>query len=220
MTRTGNAARPPIEERAESLGEWLQLHVREVVIAAVAVLIVAAGIWFYRESRERQMANASAALGDAVEALNAGNLPLAQSDLEKLIQHYGSTPSGKSAGLLLAQVLYRKGQYQQGVQQLEKLTTSGDENVVAGAYNLMGAGFEEMGKYADAAESYRKAADHAQYRSFRDNYRANQARALISAGKTADAVKIWDALANDPTSGEAAEARVRLGELQAKAAKS
>ena len=52
----------------------------------------------------------------------------------------------------------------------------------------------------------------------RDGYRADAARALASAGKAAEAAKIWEELAKDPTSFYAAEARVRIGELTAKPA--
>ena len=46
---------------------------------------------------------------------------------------------------------------------------------------------------------------------------ANAARAYTTAGKLDDAKKIWSALAKDDQSPAAAEARVRLGELEAKA---
>jgi hypothetical protein len=39
---------------------------------------------------------------------------------------------------------------------------------------------------------------------------------LLAAGKTADAKAIWVKLSSDPSAPGAAEARVRLGELEAK----
>jgi hypothetical protein len=48
-------------------------------------------------------------------------------------------------------------------------------------------------------------------------YIASAARDYTAAGKTDDAKKIWSALAKDDQSPAAAEARVRLGELEAKA---
>jgi hypothetical protein len=57
------------------------------------------------------------------------------------------------------------------------------------------------------------------YQIERDQYLANSARALTDGGKLDEAKKLWDQLASDPASALAAEARVRLGEIEAKAAK-
>ena len=85
----------------------------------------------------------------------------------------------------------------------------------------MAAGYEEMGKFGRAAELYRKAADNTSYAGTKSTYLAGAARALTSAGDTAGAKKIWSTLASDATNpSAAAEARVRLGELHAKAARS
>jgi lipopolysaccharide biosynthesis regulator YciM len=180
--------------------------------------VIAAGFWFYKASHAKQVANASNALAEAEQALNAGNLALAQSDLEKLSKRYDNTPSGKEAVLLLAQVLYQKGQYQQGIEQLQKIANADTKYIAAGANSMIAAGYEQQSKYADAASYYQKAADKAAFPTDRDNYRAAAARALASAGKTDEARKIWTDLANDLTSPAAAEARVRLGELDAKKA--
>ncbi|HEX6537078.1 MAG TPA: tetratricopeptide repeat protein [Gemmatimonadaceae bacterium] len=220
MPRTGAAARPDLEERAQNLLEWAELHSKQLTIVAVAIIAIAGGVWFYQKSHQARTRNASAALAQAEQAVGAGNLALAQSDLDKIVSRYGGTVPGKQAILVLAQVLYDRGQYAQGIQQLQKLVDSDDAYLRAGALNLIGAGYEQQAKYADAAASYRKAADATAYPADRDQYLASAARALTSAGKTAEAKEIWSKLAADPTSPTAAEARVRLGEIEAKAARS
>ena len=107
--------RPDVEERVDSLVGWLELHSRELMYASIGLLVVAGGFWFYRQSNERQAQSALTALSEAESAIAAGNLPLAQSDLEKLVQRYGSTSAGTQAHVLLAQVHYDKGEYQQGI---------------------------------------------------------------------------------------------------------
>jgi predicted negative regulator of RcsB-dependent stress response len=199
--------------------DWLQLYSRQISIAAAAILVVIGGVWFYKKAHEKQAQNASVALGEAAEAVAAGNLPLAQSDLEKIINRYGDTPSGHQARIFLAQVFYEKKDFAKGIEQLEKLTNSDDKMTRAAAYNLQGAGYEQEKKFEQAAATYRKAADAAGTPAFHDTYMANAARALTSAGKTAEAKEIWTKLAADPDSPAAAEARVRLGEIEAKAAK-
>ena len=209
--------RPDVEERVDSLVGWLELHSRELMYASIGLLVVAGGFWFYRQSNERQAQSASMALSEAESAIAAGNLPLAQSDLAKLVQRYGSTSAGTQAHVLLAQVHYDKGEYQQGIQELKSVTDDKDAYTAAAGLNLMAAGLEQSGKFADAASTYEKAAAKAPYKVDHDVYMANAARAYTAAGKTDDAKKIWSALAKDDQSPAAAEARVRLGELEAKA---
>jgi thioredoxin-like negative regulator of GroEL len=50
-------------------------------------------------------------------------------------------------------------------------------------------------------------------------YKAAAARDYMAAGKTEEAKAIWTELAKDDTKPEAAEARVRLGEITAKPVK-
>ena len=208
--------RPDVEERVESLVEWLELHSRQLMFASIGLLVIAGGFWFYRQSNQRQAESASAALAESESSIASGNLPLAQSSLEKLVQRYGSTPSGDQARVLLAQVHYEKGEYQQGMKELAPVTSAKDAYTAASALNLEAAGLEQSGKLAEAAAGYQKAAARAPDKIDHDVYMANAARVLTTAGKTDEAKKIWAALASDDQSPAAAEARVRLGELEAK----
>jgi predicted negative regulator of RcsB-dependent stress response len=209
-------ARPDVEQRVESLVEWLELHSRQLMFGSIGLLVIAGGFWFYRHSNQLQAESASTALSEAESSIASGNLPLAQSSLEKLVQRYGNTPSGAQARVLLAQVHYEKGEYQQGMKDLEPVTTDKDAYTAATALNLQAAGLEQSGKLAEAAATYQKAAAKTPYRIDHDVYMASAGRTLTAAGKTEEAKKIWAALASDDQSPEAAEARVRLGELVAK----
>lgn len=219
MTKTGAAARPDLEDRAEDLKEWALVHSKGLSIAAGAILVAVGLAWLYMKSQQAQARNASAALVQAEQAIAAGNSALAQSDLERIVNRYGSTEAGRQAQLLLSQTYFDAGKYAEGIENLQKLIQAKPKFVEASAYNLMGAGYEQQNKFDDAAGAYQKAASLAAGKSDRDSYLANAARALTAGGKTAEAVKIWSKLATDPTSPAAAEARVRLGELQAKAVK-
>jgi predicted negative regulator of RcsB-dependent stress response len=209
--------RPDVEERVDSLVGWLETHSRQLMYGSIGLLVVAGGFWFYRQSNERQAQSASMALSEAESAVAAGNLPLAQSSLEKLVQRYGGTSAGMQAHVLLAQVHYDKGEYQQGIQELKPVTDDKDSYTAATALNLTAAGLEQSGKFAEAAAMYQKAAERAPYKVDHDVYMASAARALTTAGKKDDAKKIWSALAKDDQSAAAPEARVRLGELEANA---
>ncbi len=210
-------ARPDVEQRVDSLVTWLETYSRQLMYGSIALLVVAGGLWFYRQSNERQAESASMALSESQSAVAAGNLPLAQSDLEKLIQRYGGTDAGTQAHVLLAQVHFEKGEFQQGIEELKSVTNAKDAYTAASAMNLMAAGLEQSGKFADAAATYEKAAAKSPYKVDHDVYMASAARALTTEGKVDDAKKIWSGLAKDDESAASAEARVRLGEIEAKA---
>jgi predicted negative regulator of RcsB-dependent stress response len=218
MTKTGEAARPALEDRADSIWIWLETHSRQMMYVALAVLAVAGGIWFYQKSKATQASNASVALAEAQQSVEAGNLPLAQTSLEKLVGRYEGTPAARQASLLLADVQYQQGHYDQGIATLRKLIATGDKYSIPGAYNLIGAGLEQEGKPADAAVEYQKAANASVTSSDKDSYLANAARALTVAGKNQEARAIWTKLAGDDASPYATEAKVRLGELEVRSA--
>lgn len=215
MTKKG---KPDVEERVDSLVTWLEINSKQLMYASIGLLVVAGGFWFYRQSSRKQAESASMALTEAQSAMAASNLPLAQSDLAKLIQRYGDTNAGTQARVLLAQVYYEKGQYQEGIVELKPVTDAKDAYTAATALNLTGAGEEQSGKFVDAAATYQKAAAKAPYKIDHDVYMASAARALTTAGKLDEAKQIWSALAKDDESAATAEARVRLGEIEAKTA--
>jgi predicted negative regulator of RcsB-dependent stress response len=204
--------------RAEAVMEWFEFHTREAMWLAIALVVAAGGFWFYQKSQAAQARNASAALQDAEQALQSQNLPLGQSDLERLVKRYPDTEPGKVGIMLLAQVHYQKGEYQAGVDALQPFTSGDDPYFTAGALSLAGAGLEQLHKYAEAADSYQKAAAKSKYDSDKSVNLSSAARNLVLAGKVDEAKAIYQQLASDPQGVAAAEARVRLGEMEAKPA--
>ncbi len=220
LSRTRRAARPDFEERTESFFYWVQTHTRHVIAAVIIVAAVAVGAWLFARSREVRLQSASRSLLAAQQAVAAGNPALAQSDLERVVARYPGTPAARQAIVLLAQVHYDKGEYQKGIARLSELAESQDESLAATVENLLGAGYEQMGKYIDAARHYERAAAEARFEAERENYLASAARAYAQGGNVAEAKRIWTKLAANPSSAVAAEARVRLGELTAQAVRS
>ena len=218
MTNPERNFRSQSPDRGEAALEWLQEHSREAFWAGVAVIVIAGGIWFYRLSQAAQARNASVALDEAEQAIASQNMPLAQNDLEKLTRRYAGTPAGKVGLILLAQVHYQRGEYQQGVEALKPLTTSDDQFFTPGALSLAAAGLEQMKNYQQAADLYQKASAKSQFESDRAVNLSAAARNLVAAGKVEEAKALYLKLAADPEGFGSAEARVRLGELTARPA--
>lgn len=213
MTKTGEAARPPLDESAESAIDWVQAHARHLGVGAIVVAALVVGSWVVSRSSATKAAGAARALSEAQRAVASGNLPLAAADLQKVVQRYGSTSAGTQARLLLAQVQFQQGKVAEGMKLLDEVRSAGP--LQASVHALRAAGLEQDGKFAEAAAEYLRAADVTNMESERASYRSDAARAYATAGNTSEALKIWQAMADDPTSPMNAEARLRVGELTA-----
>jgi predicted negative regulator of RcsB-dependent stress response len=183
------------------------------------VIVLAAaggGFWMWKRSAEVREGRAGEAYQAAEGAFASGNMPLAQAELEKVTGRYAGTASGTQAAMLLAQVHFGQGKYAEGMQVLEAASSKAPTPLKAGIQALMAAGFEGTAKPAEAAAAYGKAADLSQFDIDRDMYRMEQARILAASGDAAGAGKIYLEIGQREDSPFAGEAKVRLGEQQAK----
>lgn len=216
MTRTGAAARPAFEDRTESFLDSARVHWRKIGIAALGVVAIAGAAGLYTRSQGIKAERAAQALAEAQRSLGAGNAPLAQTDLQKMVSRYEGTPSAAYGSLLLAQLLYDQGKPAEGLKILTDLERSGPpKEMLHSVYALLAAGYEQQGKPAAAAARYMSASENAAFELTQANYKADAARAYTAAGNKEQARKLWTELSADPTAPLAQEARVRLGELTA-----
>ncbi len=181
-----------------------------------AVAIVAGGVWFWMSARERRENFAERALQGARTSAEAGNLPLATSDLARLVSTYGGTRAAQEATLLLAQVRLVQNQAPLAVTDLTRFVASGPREEFRGPANgLLGNALEETGQFPEASKAYQAAASATPYNGIKAQYLLDAARTAQVAGDTAGAAKIYERVVADfnGTSG-AVEAEVRLGELR------
>lgn len=220
MPATGAAARPPVLVDEETFFEWVDLHRREVLIGVAAIVVIIGGAMLYRSATAAQAVQAEQALVQPQQALAAGNLPLAQIDLKRAITRYAGTGAAAQASMLLAQSYYVQGKYEDGLAALHSASTTGAARpFAADIQGLIAQGYGEQGKYREAAIAYLAAADKTEFPKEKARYQASAARAYASANDPKDAIAIWTQLAVDPKSGQAGEAKLRLGELTAQVAK-
>jgi len=218
-TRT-HSAEPDLADRAQTLLDWTRLNATALTAGAIVVVIAAAGYWFVTRSREIREANADKALTTAKQSLVAGNMALAQSDLQKVYTQYSNTLPGVEAAISLAEIDYDTGKIQDGISLLQKVAGSGAASPVeTSVRSLEGDGYMQMNKPSDAAKAYESAAATTAFENQKAYETAKAARAYQTAGDTAKARELWTALVNDPKAQSVApEARVRLGELTAQVA--
>jgi tetratricopeptide (TPR) repeat protein len=193
MPATGAAARPPVLVDEESFYEWVEVHRREVLIAVALVVVIIGGGLLYRSAIATQAVQAEQALVAPQQAMAAGNLPLSY---------------------------YVQGKYEDGLAALKLVPPGGAARPFASDVQaLIADGYTEQGKFRDAAKAFQLAADRSPYPKAKARHEASAARSYARAGDTAAAVAIWTGLAADAKNDQAGEARLRLGELTAKAVK-
>ncbi len=184
---------------------------------AIAVAVVAAGLigWFLVSSGRRKEEFAARSLNQARAAAEAGNLPLASSELQKLIQTYGGTDAADEAVITLNQVRMVNGQSELAVVGLRNfLATEPAPQYSAPAHGLLGAALENAGRYADAGAAFANASKAADLDYLRARYLIDAARAYRGGGKLQEAVSTYRSVIRQyPTTSSVTEAKVRLAEL-------
>jgi predicted negative regulator of RcsB-dependent stress response len=216
-TRTA-ASESSFEDATESFVDWFRLHSTRVVSGMAVVVVAAAGYMAYRAYTAGQATRAEKAFFEAQAPLANHDLAAAETQLRQVAARYDGTAGGAQAQLALAQLLFEQGKYQAGMEVLKDADDAPD--ALKPAVRVMrAAGEEGLGRPAEAAKLYEQAAEDEQIDARKVELRANAARAYQQAGQSEPARKIWTELAQKEDSPLADEARVRLGELAAQAAK-
>jgi len=209
------------QPRAESFLDWFRINSRMVSVGAIIVVAVAFGVWFYNRSAALKIENADKRLLSAKQSLSTGNIPLAQTDLKRVADSYPGTSAGAEAGMLLAQLKLDQDDYQGANAALKDLTSKITSGPYAAALRaLLGDSYAQLGKPAEAAAEYERAASMTTMPNERAWYLSKVGRAYAAAGNHDKERAAWEALAaQQDNAGLAAEAKIRLGELLATSAK-
>jgi predicted negative regulator of RcsB-dependent stress response len=219
MTTPNTTSKSRYGASEESFNDWILLHKRAVTWAIVVVAALVAIFWFMQRQRTIKAQRAESAYFQARRSVAAGNMPLAISDLQKVATRYEGTLAGTQASLTLAQTFYEQKKFKEGVEALKKAESSASDDLKASIYVLEADGYEEMKNFGAAAEQYKLAVQATRFPAEKTHYQAAAARAYMAAGKLAEAKAIWTELAKDETGADAAEAKVRLGEVSAQPVK-
>lgn len=212
VTQPGAATQvEPFHERV--LG-WTRSH-KQATSWISTVLIVGAVLFVWTASSTRRSeAIAGRQLQGARYAFDNNNLPLAASELARIVENYSGTNAASEGRLLLAQVRLLQGQPQQTVELLKDFAPGARAGFRAQAYGLLGAAYENLGRPRDAAEAYQSGAERARMDFLKAQMLSDAGRAWGAAGDTAKAVAAYRRIVDGlPKEGAVTEAKVRLGEL-------
>ena len=207
---TRQQAPPPITPTP-----WYRDRQRQLV-AAITVAAAAAIVgWFLLASGTRKELFAARSLNQAQAAAEAGNLPLASSELQRLITTYKGTDAASEAVLTLNQVRMVNGQSELAAVGLRDfLATKPAAEYAAPAYGLLGAALENSQKWADAGDAFANASRAADLEYLKARYLVDAARAYREGGKTEQALAAYrEIIRKYPKTSSFTEAQVRLAEM-------
>ena len=140
--------------------------------------------------------------------------PWAASVLSQVAENFSGTHAAQEASILLAQARLAQGQTQQAIEVLQRSVSKADRYFRAQTYGLLGAAYENALRPKDAATAYETAAAAALYPFLRAQFLSDAGRAWLAAGDTAKALVAYRTITQKlDSTGAAAEAKVRLGEL-------
>ena len=196
---------------------WYKDPQRLPLGAVVLLAIVAAVAWFIVSSGKRKEQFAARSLNQARTAAEAGNLPLASSELQRLITTYKGTDAAHEAVITLNQVRMVNGQSELAVVGLrEFLASKPPEKYRAPAYGLLGSALENAKRWGEAAQAYSQAAEAAQLPYLKAAHLIDAGRAYRLAGRLEDSAKAYRTVVQKyADSPSFTESQVRLAELTA-----
>jgi predicted negative regulator of RcsB-dependent stress response len=216
-TDTGAFTAP--QPRATSFVDWFHFNSRWVAVGAAAIAVAALVAWYVPHQRTLASENADKLLLAAKQSLASGNPQLAESDLKKVAEKYADTPAGAEAGMLVAQVHLERGDAPGAVTYLQGVVAKiGDGTNASTVRGLLADALAQANKPAEAAAEYERAAAATKYPNERALLLSKAGYAFMTANNTGEARRIFKVLATQQESqAMAAEAKVRLGELDAAA---
>ena len=211
------AATPPGVRKpafSDRVVAWIRGH-RRFTSWAGTVLVVGALLFIWTLSTKRRAEEiASRNLAGARFAFDNQNLPLAASELAKVIEDYSGTNAAQEGRLLLANVRLLQGQPQQAVAVLRDYAPGAGRAFRGQAYSLLGNAYENMGRTREAGDAYEQGSAAARLDFLKAQLLADAGRAWTSAADTAKAVAAYRRIVSEfPKEAAASEARVRLAEL-------
>jgi len=194
---------------------WYQSHRRHILVAAGILTVIALIAWFVIASGKRKEEFAARSLNQARVAAEAGNLPLASSELQKLISSYKGTEAANEAVITLNQVRMVNGQNELAIVGLrEFLDSKPAEQYRTPASGLLAAALENSKRWVEAGNAYTHASGGSRLEYLKAKYLVDAGRAFRLGGRNDEAARVYrTVLEKYPKSPSVTEAKVRLAEL-------
>ncbi len=143
---------------------WFEDNWQFVAIGVIVLIVAAVGMSYYVSSQQAGQQEAAAALARAMGDYAGGNIQLARSSLEGLVEEYGGDVAQK-AMFMLGKVSYQTRNYQQAIDWWQKYASKyrKDKFYLSAALAGIAACHEDQARFNEAAAKFEEA-----YQAFPD----------------------------------------------------
>jgi len=182
-------------------GNWFKKNQQAVTIGIVVLVIAAASLLYYRNYKGSLVEQASTQLEDIHTQAAMGDVNGAKDALILYLDRFGSTAYAGEARMLLGEIYLSEGASEQALATLEPMAESPRDPLELQAASLLGAAYEQEGRWGDAEATYLRVADRSELDFQVRDALAAAARIRAAQGNPAGAAELYrrilDGLAED-----------------------
>lgn len=200
------------------MDQW-EHHGNRILVVAGAIVVVGLLVFFMAQARSKAEVKASGDLYRATLIVNQGDFTSATPMFREIMDNQPGTNAAREAMLYLGDCLMAQGKAAEAVPIYRKfIEKSGRDRgrQRIGSYAL-GTALEDSKEFRQAADAYADAVKRSDTPNDKGRGMLSQARCLLRAGQSAQAIEMYKAVVALPGVEEAIvnAANVQLGELQA-----
>lgn len=193
--------------------DFVVRHKNLLIGLFVAIAAAVVGGFLYYQNQQEKNQEALAAMFQAEYYLEADSVHKAlngdgqYAGFKSIAEEYGSTKAGNLAHFYAGVASLKQGKYQEALTHLQEF--SSDDLLLQGrAYSLQGDAQLELGKAAEAASLYKKAADHKANEFFSPQYLMKAGIAYEAANQFSEAAEVYGRIIEEyPVSQEVTDAK-------------
>jgi hypothetical protein len=201
--------------RVLEVGNWFKKNQQAVTIGIVVLVIALASLLYYRNYKQSLVDQASSQLEAIHTQAAMGDTEGARDALILYMDRFGSTPYGGEARMLLGELYLTEGGSEQALATLEPIAESPRDPLELQAAALLGAAYEQEGRWADAEATYLRIADRSPLDFQVRDALAAAARIRAAQGNAAGAAELYRRILDgiEEDSAERGIWEMRLAEL-------
>ena len=141
---------------------WAQRNQQALTVMGVLVAIAVAGILYYGNYKRSLTQQAAQQLETVHQSISISDTEGAKVELITFLERFGGTPYEGEARLLLGDLYLTTGDSQQAQAVLEPLGSSPREPIEFQGAALLGAAYEQDGRWEEAEQTYLRIADRSE----------------------------------------------------------
>ncbi len=203
--------------------EWTRQHLRLIVIALLAIIVVIGATVYMRYYRGVLEQRAATELTQIRSIAAAGNMPLAIRQLTPFVARYSGTRAGKEGRVLLAQTMLDQGNARGAIPVVQPLASDLKDPLGVPAAFLLGSAYEGAANHGQAEATYLRIADKGTFEYQKREALEDAARLKLQDGDAVGAARLYQQILKqmpDTAAGrQVYEMRLAEAEAQSQAAR-